>query len=314
MSSRPQSLRRGRVRPSLRWWLVLAAASGLRVFAGTDQDEITAVYSKTSDDYVRHKQADGTYEAEAYAFGEGGLWNTKGDDTIDHLKFVDIAHTIAPPLAQQNYIPARDPKKTRLLIMVYWGRTAGTASGASSTASYQNLAASQQITAPTVTSDSSGHVTGIKSGDPSKSAQSIDESALFPVLVENRIRDQLDYTNAGMLGYADAMNESRGMQSTALRFRREDLIDELEDDRYFVVLMAYDFPLLWKEKKHKLVWETRFSIRERRVDFSKQLAAMAESASKYFGQDSHGLVRKPAPIAHVDAGEIKVIGTEPEKK
>jgi hypothetical protein len=150
--------------------------------------------------------------------------------------------------------------------------------------------------------------------DPSKSSQTFDESALFPVLVENRIRDRSDYANARILGYGDAMNDARGLQSTARRFEREDLIDEIEDDRYFVVLMAYDFPLLWKDKKHKLVWETRFSIRERRSDFSRQLAAMAESAAKYFGQDSHGLVRKPAPIAHVDAGEIKVIGVEQEKK
>jgi hypothetical protein len=92
------------------------------------------------------------------------------------------------------------------------------------------------------------------------------------------------------------------------------MIDEIEDDRYFVVLMAYDFPLLWKDKKHKLVWETRFSIRERHNDFSQRLAAMAEAAARYFGQDSHGLVRKRDPVAHVDPGEIKVIGTEPQKK
>jgi hypothetical protein len=92
------------------------------------------------------------------------------------------------------------------------------------------------------------------------------------------------------------------------------LIDDVEDDRYFVVLMAYDFQLLWKEKKHKLLWETRFSIRQRRNAFDQQLAAMAQYASRYFGQDSHGLIRQPIPEGQVILGELKVVGVDPEKK
>jgi hypothetical protein len=99
-----------------------------------------------------------------------------------------------------------------------------------------------------------------------------------------------------------------------MEFHRQDLIDELEDNRYFVVLMAYDFQLLWKEKKHKLLWETRFSIRQRHNEFDRQLASMAKEASRYFGQDSHGIIRKPLPEGRVTLGEPKVIGYEPEKK
>jgi len=42
---------------------------------------------------------------------------------------------------------------------------------------------------------------------------------------------------------------------TALRFRRRELIDDIEDDRYFVVLLAYDFQQLWKQKKRVLLWD-----------------------------------------------------------
>jgi len=91
------------------------------------------------------------------------------------------------------------------------------------------------------------------------------------------------------------------------------MIEELEDRRYFVVLMAYDFPLMLKQKKNKLLWETRFSIRERGNDFSKQLTAMAEQAARYFGQDSHGLLHKPLPNVRVDLGETKVIEEESSK-
>jgi len=61
--------------------------------------------------------------------------------------------------------------------------------------------------------------------------------------------------------------------------RREDLVDDIEHNRYFVVLMAYDFQVLWKQRKHKLLWETRFSIREQGNDFEKVLPAISRYAS-----------------------------------
>jgi hypothetical protein len=92
------------------------------------------------------------------------------------------------------------------------------------------------------------------------------------------------------------------------------VINEIEENRYFVVLMAYDFQLQWKQKKHKLLWETRFSIQEHRNDFKLALPAMARDASRFFGQDSHGLIRQPLPEGHVTLGEPKVLEYEPEKK
>ena len=78
--------------------------------------------------------------------------------------------------------------------------------------------------------------------------------------------------------------------------------------------MAYDFQRLWQHKQRKLLWETRFSIRERHNDFSRALAAMAENASRYFGQDSHGLIRKRLPDTYITFGEPKVLGYESATK
>jgi hypothetical protein len=98
-----------------------------------------------------------------------------------------------------------------------------------------------------------------------------------------------------------------------LEVRRDDMVAEIEENRYFVVLMAYDFQILWKQKKHKLLWETRFSIRQRHHNFDKDLPSMAQYASQYFGQDSHGLVHKEIPQGHVDIGEVKSLGSVPDK-
>ena len=241
--------------------------------------DITAVSSRVSKDYVRTKLATGSFQAETYAFGEGGhLSGPMQDDTIDRLHFTDVARTIARPLAGQNYLRAKDPTKTKLLIMIYWGTT-------------------------TVPRDNPGWF--IPSNDGSD------------MLLFNQQRDLTDFRNAQMLGYDSTggigTDYGRHLLGTALHSRTEDLLDEIDDHRYFVVLLAYDFQLLWTQQKQKLLWETRFSIRERQNDFGEVLPDIAQYASKYFGQDSHGLLRKPLPEGHVTLGKLDVGEVVPEK-
>jgi len=136
--------------------------------------------------------------------------------------------------------------------------------------------------------------------------------------MENRQNDRTDFANALMLGYDSPglIGTERGnyVRGTALSMDRDDLYAEIRENRYFVVLMAYDFQLMWKNKKHRLLWETRFSISERHNAFDKALPAMAQYASRYFGQPTNGLVRTRFPEGRVDIGEPTVIelpfGTE----
>jgi hypothetical protein len=72
--------------------------------------------------------------------------------------------------------------------------------------------------------------------------------------------------------------------------------------------MAYDFQKMWKHRQHKLLWETRFSINERGVDFDKALPLMAMNVSKYFGEDSNGLVHGAMPMGHVEVGPVQSLG------
>jgi hypothetical protein len=79
-------------------------------------------------------------------------------------------------------------------------------------------------------------------------------------------------------------------------------------------LRAYDFQAAWRRRQVRLLWETRFSLSERRHDFEQELPAMARFASLYFGQDSHGLVRiPPIPEGRVDIGDVRSLGPVPEK-
>jgi hypothetical protein len=129
----------------------------------------------------------------------------------------------------------------------------------------------------------------------------------------NKQRDDLDYSNAAMLGYNYDSEALLGtewgamIELTALKGPRRELLSEIEYSRYFVVLMAYDFQRMWKQRQHKLLWETRFSINQPHNDFGKALPMMVQFASPYFGQDSHGLVRHPIPEGRVEVHEPTLI-------
>jgi hypothetical protein len=322
LSSAPRSARR--LLHAARFALLCAAPLLLSsAFGAEDEGEITAVSSRVSDDYVRSKQPNGTFLPETYAFGPGGYWSGGATDkTIDNAKFLDVAKVIATPLAQRNYLPTSDAKTTKLLIMVYWGTT-NPPERTGSSVEFQNAARAfsslqQSIAskvnaggAPTASS-SIKRATGQVHGDAQD--ESAADAAMAALQAQNELRRKIDVQNAQMLGYDSWWAATSHLEGTPLDVRRNVMLDELEDGRYFVVLMAYDFQLMWKQKKPKLLWETRFSISAHHHEFDKVLPAMAAYAAKYFGDDSHGLIRKPLRDANVELGELKSLGEVAPKK
>jgi hypothetical protein len=303
----------------------LLLVAGAAVFApsarGADTGEITAVSSKVSDRYARTKLPDGSFREETYAFGQGGYFSgTTHDDSIDKLGFLKIAHVVAYPLANQNYIPSRNPKSTRLLIMVYWGATDG-AVGASNSVPYLRLQANQARSLPESASMTPQAPPDVSMRDCYYSSTKLSDevmarevaaeelnNALVESSLDDSLQTQADQRNALLLGYDAELNSSKGLERTALRHNREDLVSELEDSRYFVILMAYDFQKALQRKKPELLWVTRISVRARGNDFQKILPSMTAYASPYFGQDTHGLLRQPMPEGRIDIGEPKSLG------
>jgi len=289
-------------------------------------EEFEAVSSRVSRDYVHKKSADGSFLPESYAFAKGGYWSGPiYDRTIDKMDFLEIARTIAVPLASQSYMPTADQKNTRLLLVVYWGTTFAPEHASESNAynlaqtkaaveheSNQRLADAEQLQGQKqVAAGTDAQVREAKVME----AQDADavSSSLAVVQAENHTRDEANTRNAEMLGYDLEWNEVMGgLSGPAQDFRKAKLVSELEEDRYFVVIMAYDYQLLVKEKKHKLLWETRFSIRQHNHAFNQQLASMAAQASNFFGLDSNGLTHRPLPEGHVEIGGVRNLGDVPE--
>jgi hypothetical protein len=264
--------------------LLLSAASAAPAGA-MGSDDITAVSSKVHNGYKRTLLADGSFKTETYGFAVGGVVSRRAaalestselsasDSTIDGVSFASISRIIQGPLAARRYVPTDDPKRANLLIVVFWGRTVGTNSFGGTSMAVVN------------------------GGD----------------------RDAIDMANAKLLGFDTEHVFDQGFQDHSnmmANIRREvssGTIDAIEDDRYFVVLQAFDFQELYLQKHIKLLWETRFSLSQRHHDFGQDLAGMTQIASEYFGADSQGLVTKPIPEGHVDVGETRNLGDVPAR-
>jgi hypothetical protein len=292
--------------PTRLWAVLYSGLTVLSIASTAPAEDLEAISARVSPDYVRTKSATGVILPENYAFGNGGYWGGPfSDRTIDKLTFSDVAHAIAKPLALQNFLPASDPKTTRLLIMVYWGTTI-TPIHASQSPTLRRLSEAQ---ADLVRAYARQVHRRLGYGEEPEEWEAL-MAALSAEGAAETLRDKQDALNAMMLGYDSEWDRTyTGSWDTPQSLEHRDMLDELEGERYFVVLMAYDFQMLWKGKKHKLLWETRFSVSQHHAEFDHVLPALALEASKYFGRDSKGLVRDDIPAGNVELGAVRNLGT-----
>jgi hypothetical protein len=296
--------------------LLLACLGAPLVNAALQAEEVEAVSSKTAKDYVRRKLPDGTYQPETYAFGKGdNLSGARVDETADSLDFMSVARAVSVPLAQKRYVPTQDPKTTQELIMVYWGTTRAPEFA---TESNSHMLA-QQANDMRQRALGNGSFSGVSttpssaSGVGQKELLAEADNALIVANIgiqqENQRREDTDMKTATLLGYDSWwVKANAAMDGTAMGLRKADMRSELEEDRYFVVLTAFDYQKLVKEKKSKFLWEVRFSIRERGNQFDRRLPTMIALASDYFGRDSSGLQHVDVPEGRVEIGPVKSLG------
>lgn len=301
-------------------WAALGALLGLSAAILSAAEAITtAVYSQVGNGYKRTKDEGGRFKPEYYAIANGGLFpGTIRDQTIDRLTYPEVAGLMAQFLARENYFLAKDKKSAQLLLVLHWGRTIPF-----SDASY-GVAVNNASTAMTEmkAAGGGGSTAAMGGGNPFATAESAAaqaaeaefENQMLVLLQENQARDRANQHNARLLGYLREINQHDGPQSlVAGRHYYGDLIADIEEARYYIVVSAYDFREATEKNNLKLLWVTRVSVRSPGNAFDKQAAAMLAAASRYFGQDSGRLVRQYTPEGRVEIGEAEVIGIAPEK-
>jgi hypothetical protein len=269
------------------WAAVLAAsavAGPFSLISGSEQ--MVAVSSKVFNGYSRARLPDGSYQKETYAFGDGGLVDS-GRAGIDGIG------------AGASGGDSGGTRRDDTIEMMHFDELSRTVS--------QSLAIQNYL--PTPAPDSTDLLIMVYWGVTQGSAG----------VLQGDLKDMIDLRNAALLGFdsegvfSQGFGDHSNMMSNILRELHAPVMDAIQVDRYYVILRAFDFRNAWRQHKIRLLWETRFSLSERLHDFGKELPGMAQYASQFYGQDTHGLMRAPVPEGHVDIGPVKSLGDVPEK-
>jgi hypothetical protein len=307
--------------PPRKAWVLIGAVAILfapALLQAADQTVATAVYANIGNGYRREKARDGSFKPEYYALSNGGrIYGTTSDKTVDRVGYPQVAEIAMKLLAQENYRYAQNAQQAKLLLVLQWGGTlafdrinygqnvniAGTA-----LADLQNAMRAAGV----------GDANAVRgSGDISATAASVDaatavarfEAAMIRVFADNQARDRFNEHNARVLGYMDDLADSNDIRRWAGGGDRyTDLITDVEESRYYIVISAYDFPELEKQGKKKLLWQVRVSVRSPGNAFDDSVVAMLKSASKYFGQDSGRLIRGEESTGTVEMKDLKFLG------
>ncbi len=262
------------------------------------KNDAIAISSTAAPDYQRPLDAKGKPAPETYVFMEGiHLEGGTRDRSEERMTYDEITRTLAVNLARQNYFPTRDVASANVLIRVYWG----TPQIYEDPQRDQNIAALNTAMANAQSQmESGGQV------DTTELKQAINDNALAANGVEGAIE-----RNARLLGYKRTLLKEE--QNLVASIAEQTMRMELAEERYFVVLMAYDFQFMRKEKKPKLLWITRLSIRSPGNNFTEALPALAIAGAEVYGRNLDGLERikvRDLPGGQVTLGELKVIGVE----
>lgn len=294
-------------------------------FADDESGVLTSVFARTDKGYKRQKDADGRWVREYYAMTNGGpAGGTIQDNAQDKVRFVSIATVLAEHLARQGYFPATDSDRVDLLIVVNWGRTtpfndsiyrSGTDSVLAAMNSLSSINQAAGAQPPPNPSDAGSapqtevSATGSVQDMQKQAAQSQLVSAMLTQDMFNRSRDQENEKNARLLGYIGDINKVDGIQRFAGGGARYDeLLADIEEARYYIIISAYDFKRTVREKKPKLQWVTRMSMRAPGNSFAEKAAAMVAYSAARFGQNTDGLERKVSPEYKVNLEDLKFLG------
>lgn len=262
------------------------------------QTESITVSATAAPDYIRRKNPAGGLLPETYIFSQGHfLGGTTTDHGLSKATFSDILKILVPNLVKQDYLPTTDVAAADLVIFVHWGMT-------QIYEDPQKPFAAERMNAALAEYNSAVAESG--AADPGDLNAALDRQATAQQGTEGAIA-----RNASLLGYSRFLEKERRklMPSTD----EYTMSEELNEERYFIILMAYDNQPKKQLHKQRLLWVTRLSVRSPGNKFGDALPAMGKVGANIFGQQKDDLVRVKTPIQRgsVKLGELEILGMVP---
>lgn len=241
---------------------------------------------------------DDSSQPTTYAFMKGKFHGgNRADPAMDDFPFDEVLLDFSTHLQKQNFKGVPDPNGAKLVIVVHYGVTSIQESN-EALLGYDSLE-DYEFSDGAANSGSSGGVNlnelnGI-------------QDMQFQINVENAINEG---QQGGAFYTARLLGMGKAYVSPISPREELELKNLLSDRRYFMVLMAYDLPLM-RQGELVLHWTTRYSVRAIGQSFDQAIKDMNLVAGNYFGKNMGDLVKKRVTDkSRVELGKIEVIGTE----
>ncbi len=288
-------------------------------------DHGVAVSSSAFSDYSQAKYDGAAPKRETYVFMQGNYFpGVIADGSLQRLPFRRVAEMLAPELAKRAFWPAPAASSADLVLVVHWGVTSPSekldkllAQDPPSRARVAGVDANTGVDYHAQVTDASNP----SRGEPLVSDQMVSDTFVgiagadvmsvgFQQAVERTDQLGADY------GTADAMKllgYRRHLQKMAerpfLTAEEATLRSDLESERYFVVIQAYDLRQM-RGRKPRLVWTLHLNMRSAGNNFREAVAMMGNVAVNYFGRnvDRVDTALPKVRQGQVTIGEITIVG------
>ena len=268
-------------------WILILVTLLLATSLGGAANRIM-IKAEASQEYVKQRALDDTKKVQTYSFSKGRYYkgNSK-HSSMREFSFMDIVSDMAVHLQKQGYYNHPEAGEADLLIVVHYGVTD----------TEQSLF--------DLLGDTSLADLGYSENMDADAIAALQSKMNFLETANQATEDSL-FRKAELLGMEEAY-----YKKTPAHKRRQ-LEWALAQARYFVILMAYDWPLL-KQGETKLLWTTRYSIRALGQPFDQAIKDMNLVGGDYFGKNLDGLTQtRVTDDSKVEIGDIEVIEQEPE--
>lgn len=236
-------------------------------------------------DYLKSKETDEGLVPETYHLVQGKfIGGYISDKTLSGVPFREVAQNLAQQLRSRDYYPAQDKDAGDLLIIVNWGVT--------------QIQADFDELFPTDDEETT-------SEEGTESDEFLDGAP--GSIIEEGGYSYSEQTNAALIGFDRALR--RKDLGTQDQFELQEM---LQNERYFMILSAFDWQLMRRTGEKKLLWSTRFSMDAVKVGFDEAHFALSRGAANYFGTNLEGKLGKVnthVGPGDVETGELEVIET-----
>lgn len=248
-----------------------------------------AVKAFATDGYTIERARDASKKVQTYFIAEGKYYPGNMDRPgMEEVGFSEIAQDLAFNLKRQNFFSETNQDKGDLLILVHYGVT-------DYRPDYMEERAIDSM-------DDFGFGDEVNNDPLLESAVREEfQAQLFDMQTTNQGNDHSLALRAQLLGMDELFS------TTATDMQINDLRQMLEEERYFIVLQAFDLPL-FRQGEKKLLWSTRYSIRAGGKPFNQAIAELNHVAGGFFGKNMKGLnMKRSSDKSDVKLGEVEVI-------